>query len=680
PDYAAPEQISGEPATTATDVHALGAVLHELLTGARPFGRVGTSLGNLKRVLEQAPPPLSRVEGLDRVSRRALAGDLETIVQKALQKEPARRYPSAGAFAEDLRRYLAGRPIEARPDSAGYRFAKLVGRHRAVSATAALLLVAVGLGVGSTIWQARAARIEAERGNAVGRFLFSVFEAADPDLNPGTPVTALELLEAGLARVDSLDAGPEARVDLLTTLGQLFIKLGHADRAEDLLRRAVRVARESLPARDPAVAQALDALGVQLSLQGNLTEAEELLREALAARRAGHATPTDVAATEGNLALTLRRRGLHPEAETMYLAAIRRLEGVSGGDSAAFASELMGLGQVYQFLGRTAAAESLFRTVRRLEEGGGQERPRLATVIHNLGVVLAEQERYDEALAAHEEALAVWQRLFPRGHPEIPRSLEAMARVLERQNRMAGADSLYREAIDRWSELYGAETSAIATIRANQANLRYFAGDYDAAAAAYRDGIRIWRANDEKVLLGAGLRNLGIIERERGDLRSADTLLAASLDLRRSINGEAHASVAETRTAIAGLRNQQGRHPDAERHARMARDQLRELVGPDHRLTRYASLELGVAIAAQGRYEEADSVLAPLHAEFSRSAGVSDLGRGRAALWLGIAAAGLGRPDRARELIREALPALANLPKTAPERLRAEREANRLGQ
>ncbi len=679
PEYAAPEQIRGEAITTATDVYGIGAIAYELLALERPFGRVTPKWSDLERVLRESPAPLSRAEGLDRATRRALDGDLDTIVQKALRKDPQRRYASARDLGDDLQRYLDGLPVTARRDSVGYRFGKFVGRNRAASATAAALIVAVALGAFGTLWQAREARLQAERGEAVGDFLFSLFEGADPDLNPGESVTALELLEAGLARVDSLDAGPEMRVDLLTTLGVLFGKIGHYDRSDALLTRAVADAKSTLPPSDPALGDALDALGIQLSLLGDLEQAERVLHEALEARQSNGASPIEVASTQGNLALTLRRRGRYEEAAALYGAAIATLEREMDGDSVGFASELMGLGQVYQFQDRPEDAEALFRTVLRLKEDAGAEEPFVAHAIHNLGVVLADQSRYGESEQVHFEALATWRGLFPGGHPEIARSYEAIARVVAMQSRWSEADSLYREAVDRWSEQYGDEHTQIAAIRANQANLRYFAGDFDAAAEAYRDGIRIWRSNDERRLLGIGLRNLGIIERERRDYESADTLLAAALQLRRELNGDVHTSVAEVHSAIAGLRNQQGRHQEAEGHARTAVEQYDALLEPRHRLIYNASLELGVAIAGQGRFADARPVLEPVFVEFSETRNEADAHLGRAGLWLGICLAGLGEADRARELIEGALPSLsAGLAPDAPDRLRAERELARL--
>lgn len=679
PDYAAPEQIRGEAVTTATDVYAIGTLLYELLADRRPFGTVSARWSDLERVLDAAPPPLSRTDRLDRTTRRALGGDLENIVQKALHKDPLRRYPTAADLGADLRRHLEGRPVSARPDSVAYRFSKLVRRNRVASLALAALLAAVVLGAVGTLWQAREARLQAERGRAVGAFLFSLFEGADPDLRPGAPATVLELLEAGAERVDSVEAAPELRVDLLTTLGELFGKQGHYGRAETLLRRAVEGAHRDLRPGDPAIGRARHALGAQLAELGNLEEAEALLRSALGARLRDGSPPLDVTATRGALATAIGRRGRYAEAAGLFEAAIDELDEATRGDSASYASELMGLAQIYQYEDRLDEAEALFRSVRRLASQGGAETPFLAHATHNLGVVLADQERYTEARLVHLEALESWRRLFPRGHPEIARSLEAIGRVEERLGNWTAADSAYQEAIAGWSALYGSDNTQVAAIRANQANLRYFAGDFDAAAEAYREGVRIWRANDERRLLSAGLRNLGVIERERADLVSADTLFAEALRIRREVHGDDHVDVAEVHSSIAGLRNRQGRHAEAEESAREALRQYLLLLEPDHRLTLNARMQLGEALAAQRRFTEARPILELVFERFAGTLNPADAQRGRAGLWLGVVLAGAGERDRALILLRDAVPILeAALGEDAPETRRALQEISRL--
>ncbi len=165
PAYASPEQVRGEPVTTASDVYSLGVVLYELLTGKRPHDVETTSYHELvRRIAEQTPkPPSEAVDAIDparagstqpELARRRLRGDLDGIVLKALHKEPARRYASAGHLAEDIERHLADWPVTARGDSLLYRTRKLVQRHRALAVASMLGLTALfgGLIVSSRLW------------------------------------------------------------------------------------------------------------------------------------------------------------------------------------------------------------------------------------------------------------------------------------------------------------------------------------------------------------------------------------------------------------------------------------------------------------------------------------------------------------------------------------------------
>jgi tetratricopeptide (TPR) repeat protein len=404
-------------------------------------------------------------------------------------------------------------------------------------------------------------------------------------------------------------------------------------------------------------------------------EAEALFRSALDAQRVDGSSPAEILATESSLALTVRLLGRYAEAASIYETVIEQALESSGGDSLGVASDLLGLGQAYQFQERHDDAARLFRTVRRLKEDAGAHDAQLARAIHDLGVVLADQEQHAEAEIVHEEALTLWRRLFPGGHPEIARSLEAIARVVERQGRWAEADSIYRKAIDSWSTLYGDDHTQIATIRVNQANLRYFEGDFDAAAEAYREGIRIWRAGGERGLLGTAIRNLAVIDRERGDYASADTLLSEALELRRELSGERSSAVAEVYSSLAGLRNRQGRYAEAEDHARAALALYEELLEPGHRLTLNAGLELAEALVQQGRYDQAVPLLRTTRQEFAQSLNEADARRGRVDLWLGSSLARLGDVEEARALLTAAVPVLeAGLGADAPESRRARRE------
>jgi serine/threonine protein kinase len=157
PEYASPEQARGEPVTTATDVYSLGAVLYELLTGARPHRFEGATVVQMLHALSDVDPPRPSLAAAA-VRRRALRGDLDTIVMKALEKEPGRRYASAEQLSEDLRRHLEGRPIAARAGTWVYRTGKFVRRQRALVAAAAVVLVTLTAATIVSLQQARRAQ------------------------------------------------------------------------------------------------------------------------------------------------------------------------------------------------------------------------------------------------------------------------------------------------------------------------------------------------------------------------------------------------------------------------------------------------------------------------------------------------------------------------------------------
>ncbi len=679
PEYAAPEQIRGDAITTAADVYALGAVLYELLSGRRPFGHVARGWRGLERVLKEEPPPLSQAEGLDRSDRRALEGDLTTITAKALQRDPRRRYGSARALSDDLTRFLEGRPVTARPDSLMYRASKFVRRNRVASGLAAAAVAAVLLGGAGTLWQAREARLEAQRAQAVGDFLFSLFDGADPDLHPGEPVTANELLEAGLARVDSLRAGPEVRAALLTTLGVLFGKLGQDERAEPLLRQAVDESMSSLGERHPTTGRALDALGTRLGLTGDPEEGVALLKRALATRRATGATLMEIGTTQGNLAKALENAGSLDEAIVTYQAAIETLEEATGGDSLAFASELMGLAQAYEDNERFEEADPLMRAVLRIRQPHGDSPPH-ATALHNLGHLMsAWRDDSDSAVALHSASLDMWRRMFPDGHPEISRSMEQIARIVELRGEWDRADSLYAEAIAHWSDLYGDVHPYLAAIQANQANLRYRRGELAQAAEAYGEIVRIYRAAGEIGALAVSVHNLGVINREMGNYERADSLIRDGLALRRSYLEEPHSTIALSLNSLAGLNNLQGRWSEAEDLARQALGQYEEVLPEGHSSTHGARLELGVALAGQGRWAEARPLLEVVHEAYGEMLNPADALRGRTGLWLGVVNLGEGEASVGRDLIEAALPVLEGaLPDDAPEVVRARRELARM--
>ncbi|HEY6986223.1 MAG TPA: serine/threonine-protein kinase, partial [Rhodanobacteraceae bacterium] len=245
PAYAAPEQIAGRPVTTATDIYGLGCILHELLSGRA-----------LHEITEQGrvPPPSAVTGG---AQSRTLRGELDTLVGKAMHAEPARRYESAQALADDVENYLAGRPLRAAPDSIAYRTRKFVARHRYAAIGAAFVVALVAV----FVWRLNAekqralaaethAQREAESASRSRDFLVSLFEAAAPDNALGHALSARELIDKGSQHMQQeLKDEPESAARLSLTIAGVYAALGDPKTAVTIGERALALAAGDAPER-----------------------------------------------------------------------------------------------------------------------------------------------------------------------------------------------------------------------------------------------------------------------------------------------------------------------------------------------------------------------------------------------------------------------------------------------
>ena len=298
PLFAAPEQLTNGAVTTATDVYELSVLLYLLLTGQHPVGSGVHSAADLvKSIVDTEAPRVSTVITFgaskaaaqnrgttsERLTRQ-LRGDLDAIVRKGLQKQPSERYITAQAFADDLRRYLAGEPVIAQPESTWYRTKKFLIRRRWAVASVASILLALAAGLGAALWQAHIARRESRVATAMESFLEDIFRTNSSDQDDpvkARQTTARQLLDIGAKKIDQeLVNVPEAKLRILSTLATMYTDLGLSDAAVTLQRKRVELARSRYGRNSLAVAESLIDLGSALHESSSVGEREGILLEA----------------------------------------------------------------------------------------------------------------------------------------------------------------------------------------------------------------------------------------------------------------------------------------------------------------------------------------------------------------------------------------------------------------
>ena len=459
PAYAAPEQVRGGAITTATDVYALGVTLFELLAGRRPYSLSGTTAAETERIVcEVAPPLASTVAPEGRA--RALRGDLDVVVAKALEKEPARRYASAEALAADLRRVLGGLPIEARPASRAYRARLFVRRHRSGVAWAAGLAAAVLVGLGGTVWQARAAaaerdlaRDEADKAQAVTAFLQTTLLSASPTSGPAVRPSERRigdvLRPAAQATATAFADRPGVRAAVLQTLGTAYIELGLWDDAERALLTS-RALLDSLhgDAPHPDRAQAYDALGRLELWRGRSADSRRWYAEALRQRQAVFgAWSVEVVNSLWKYAEALHDDGALGEAERVLLHAIAVAEEAAGPQSIAAAEARHVLSLLYLTTGREDEALPILDGLVTL---GRQvlppDDPDLVMVIGHLALAHLFLGDLDAAERLNGEALRAQSARFDAGHTVLEETRGVRAAILLERGRYAEAEGILRRA------------------------------------------------------------------------------------------------------------------------------------------------------------------------------------------------------------------------------------------
>lgn len=552
PEYASPEQVAGESITTASDVYSLGVVLYELLTGARPYRFTSRSTEELRRIVcgtmppapsaavttqaarqsqdgrEQSAVSIPRTRGVSSTRlKRSLRGDLDNLVLMALRKEPRRRYLSAEQFAQDIKRFLDGMPVQARRDTTIYRASKFVRRHALGVTVTSLAVAAIALSAAGLFLQAK--ELERQR---------DVLAAANRRLDEGR-----RFMQAVLSGAETGNQGPDAR------LGSVILD-------------AVAALKANPPA-DPATrAAAEQSLGRAVMSLGMLAEARPLLEKA----RDGFASVVGDADARTSVHIDLAEllffEGKHAQAqaELESLLGMERRK-LGGTHSEREGLILNDLGAAHRAQGRFQEAADLQReaiTVRTLLLG--ERSLPVAESQNNLASALFQLDKIDEAIAEFERSITTRKALLRENHPLIVRAHANLGLALLRAHKPEQAVQVLTSAAEAWDIAFGPEHAGrVATVTSLAQALRALKR-FDEAVARL-EAVLTWqrvRFAADSPQVAATLANIGIALAESGDDQNAKARLEPSISVLQSA-GKPFAGIATSaREVLLGIYERAG--------------------------------------------------------------------------------------------------------------------------
>ncbi len=517
PEYASPEQIAGRPVNTSTDVYSMGVLLYELLTGSRPHQLAGLSLVEMERLVLGTVPvdPSRRVlqrrvrppEGLGEPGPlgRRLRGDLDRIVMTAMRLEPEQRYATIEAFADDLERYLSGKPVAARGASKLYRASRFVARHRTgVAATvAAFLLLAAASGV--ALYQASEARAqrdlaesEARRAVSARDFLVEMIKRADPFENTDTPSLAGALKQA-LPDLDTRFSGqPELEADLRYAIGYALQNLGEVVPARAQLVRALN-ARAAAGDR-LGQAEALDGLAIVDWWESDFDTADQRFADALALldfdpqpARAHELRATLLA----NWAAMQIDAGKYQHSEQLSLQALDAAARAPALPRATLAVVWSSLATARDSAGRREEALQAFEHALEIQrEVTGEMHPNYAMVLNNLALLYHGMDRLDDAIAAMSQSVRIRRATLGDRHPLTATALFNLARLQTLAGDLDAAEALAEEALSVAEQGYAAGHPRIGKAHEALAVVLEARGKHAAALKAITAAVSIYRNAD----------------------------------------------------------------------------------------------------------------------------------------------------------------------------------------
>ncbi len=634
PEYASPEQIRGEPVGTATDIYSLGLILYQLLSGCPPYELDTSSALEMERIICLTDPqkPSSMIskapanrkdyssEGQPAKSkqiiklRKKISGDLDNICLMAIRKEPERRYSSAAQFITDIDNHLNGLPVAARKSTASYRTGKFIRRHKAglVIASAAVLIITF-VTIFYTIRLAEErdrAQLEAEKSKKVAEFLSGIFKLSDPEQSRGETITARELLDNGVKKIEhELSGQPEVLASMLAVTGNVYRSLGLYKKALFLLQKSYTLNDSLFGDNSPETAQSLNDLGNLNFAMGDYGAAAQKLKSAIEKRKTifGEESPEAVESMN-DLAMVLREDGKYEQAEKLLIASLSVRRKLLPPNSDEVAQSLNNLALIKEDKGEYDSAKVLFKESLVIKEKlHGKIHPSVSETIGNLALLLQHMGNYSEAAELFDLTLKTDKKLYGDLHPAISTDLYNIASNDALMGDLNGAEKLYSEVLETDKKLLGEKHPYIALDLNNLGGILSDKGDYAGAEELYKKSLdlneKIYGSEHPEV--ATSLSNLGVLYSRWGKYARAESFIKSGLNMRIKLLGENHPDVITSLNIYAALLTSEHKYGEAVDQYRKSLVLRIKMLGMDHPHTANAFLGLGNALIEIKSYKEA---------------------------------------------------------------------------
>ena len=539
PAYMSPEQaeLTSVDVDTRTDIYSLGVLLYEFLTGSTPFDGgelLKAGLDEIRRVIREQEPifPSTRLSkmsdaDLTTVARhcrseppkliRAISGDLDWIVMKALEKDRTRRYETANGMALDVGRYLANETISARPPSKLYKLQKLLLRNKFLFAgigVIVLLLVSSLFIVSMSLSKERQARREADaalqraeadkagaqtetaKSRQVTRFLEDMLQGVGPSVALGQDTTMLRgILDRTAESVGSeLTNQPAVEAELRSLIGRVYFEIGNYDQAEKMQRAALAINRSLFGPESPETSATLNDLGLALFRGGKWSEAERAHRDALGIRQRRFGKENaDVATSLNDLATVLRHQGKLAESETLTREALGIRQKLFGDESLEVTYSLHNLSVVLGDEGKRAEAEATAREMLAMRRKLlGPQDPLVAAALNDVAFAASLNGKSDEAESLQREALEIQRKMLGDENPAVAKTLSSLAERIRQRGNLAESDTLLRAALSIQSKLLGEDNPDYLYTLDSLGSTLEGEGKWPEAEAVHRKGLAAW--------------------------------------------------------------------------------------------------------------------------------------------------------------------------------------------